>query len=318
MPCSAIAATCSSLSLRPSSAPCTLGCSVLTRPSIISGNPVTWDTSSTLTPEERRRLAVPPVERISTSSDARPRANSTTPVLSETEISARRTFIGASSLLPGTARGAAAPALHVRVDERLDVAVEHSLDVGRLVVGAQVLDLLVRRHHVRADLVAEVDLGLLAVGLLQLLVPRRLAELVELRLEHRHRRAPVLVLAALVLALHDDARRDVRDAHRGLGLVDVLPARAAGAVGVHAQVVVLDLDLALLQLGRDVDRREGRLPPVRRVKRRHAHEPVDADLVLQIAEGPVARDLVGRAAEAGRSEERRVGKEGECGWVRDE
>src|SRR5512133_3007591 len=42
-------------------------------------------------PASRRAAAVPPVETISTSSAARPRAKSTTPVLSETESSARRT-----------------------------------------------------------------------------------------------------------------------------------------------------------------------------------------------------------------------------------
>jgi hypothetical protein len=44
------------------------------------------------------------------------------------------------------------------------------------------------------------------------------------------------VLRALVLALDDDARRQVRDAHGGVGLVDVLAAGAGGAVGVDAQV----------------------------------------------------------------------------------
>ena len=47
---------------------------------------------------------------------------------------------------------------------------------------------------------------------------------------HGHR--AVLVLRALVLAGHDDPGRQMGDAHRGVGLVDVLPAGAAGAVGV--------------------------------------------------------------------------------------
>ena len=38
----------------------------------------------------------------------------------------------------------------------------------------------------------------------------------------------VLVLAALVLDGHHHARREVRDAHRRLGRVHVLPARARG------------------------------------------------------------------------------------------
>ena len=52
----------------------------------------------------------------------------------------------------------AQPALH----EPVEVAVEHGADVARLHVGAQVLDHLVRLQHVRADLAAPADLGLLA------------------------------------------------------------------------------------------------------------------------------------------------------------
>ena len=51
---------------------------------------------------------------------------------------------------------------------------------------------------------------------------------------------------ALGLALHDDARGQVRDAHRRLGLVDVLAARAGGAERVDAQVVVLEIDLVIV------------------------------------------------------------------------
>src|SRR5438045_629602 len=60
------------------------GCSVLTRPSIISGNPVTLETLVTATPAVSRTRAVPPVDTISYPRAARARANSTIPVLSET------------------------------------------------------------------------------------------------------------------------------------------------------------------------------------------------------------------------------------------
>jgi len=69
--------------------PCTRGCSVFTRPSMISGDSVYSETSMTGTPPSRSALAVPPVERISTPASESPFANSTTPDLSETEISAR-------------------------------------------------------------------------------------------------------------------------------------------------------------------------------------------------------------------------------------
>src|SRR5580704_10733332 len=69
--------------------PCTLGCSVFTRPPSISGHPVRSETSRTPMPASRSNLAVPPVETISIPSDASSRANSITPVLSYTLISAR-------------------------------------------------------------------------------------------------------------------------------------------------------------------------------------------------------------------------------------
>ena len=50
-------------------------------------------------------------------------------------------------------------------------------------------------------------------------------------------------LRALVLALDDDARGPVGDPHGRVGLVDVLAARAAGAVGVDLEVLVVDLDV---------------------------------------------------------------------------
>src|SRR5690606_5651088 len=88
MPCSAI--TASSMPARPSRPPWTTGCRVLTRPSIISGKPVTSETSRTASPASRRARAVPPVESSSTPRAARALASSTRPVLSDTDSRARR------------------------------------------------------------------------------------------------------------------------------------------------------------------------------------------------------------------------------------
>src|SRR6476646_6865326 len=77
------------------------GCSVFTRPPRISSWPVNSETSVTSTPASRSAVAVPPVERISTPSAASPLAKAATPVLSETEISARRTRTWPSSRLSG-------------------------------------------------------------------------------------------------------------------------------------------------------------------------------------------------------------------------
>src|SRR6185312_15770203 len=75
---------------RPSRPPCTLGCSVLTRPSMISGKPVSSLISRTGMPESRSAFALPPVETISMPSACRAPPMSARPVLSETLSSARR------------------------------------------------------------------------------------------------------------------------------------------------------------------------------------------------------------------------------------
>ena len=68
------------------------GCMVLTRPSSISGKPVTSSTSVTGMPESLRSRAVPPVEMTVTPMSVRALANDSTPLLLKTEISARLTF----------------------------------------------------------------------------------------------------------------------------------------------------------------------------------------------------------------------------------
>src|SRR5882757_8792927 len=70
------------------------GCSVLTRPSRISGKPVTCATSVTATPCSASSRAVPPVERILYFCRCRNSASSSTPVLSDTLISACGVIVG--------------------------------------------------------------------------------------------------------------------------------------------------------------------------------------------------------------------------------
>src|SRR3984957_11449417 len=94
MPCAIIACACSALSRIASKPPCTFGCRVLTRPSIISGNPVSSETSLTFNPTAAIALAVPPVETKSMPWAASARATSTSPDLAETDNNARGTRRG--------------------------------------------------------------------------------------------------------------------------------------------------------------------------------------------------------------------------------
>ena len=64
------------------------GCRVLTRPSSISGKPVSSATSVTGSALSASSFAVPPVDTSRMPSAASERAKSTMPVLSETEINA--------------------------------------------------------------------------------------------------------------------------------------------------------------------------------------------------------------------------------------
>src|SRR5262245_4770341 len=101
MLCSRNLAWCSALSRIARMPPWMRGCNVLTRPSSISGKPVTSATSSTFNPASASDLRVPPVETSSTPKPASALANSTSPVLSLTLTSARRMVRKSMKQLPG-------------------------------------------------------------------------------------------------------------------------------------------------------------------------------------------------------------------------
>src|SRR4029079_15417275 len=71
------------------------------------------------------------------------------------------------------------------------------------------------------------------------------------RAQDVHGGGAVLVLRAAVLHHHHDTGRDMGDADRGFGLVDVLAAGALRAHGLNPQIVVLDVDVDVLDLGQD-------------------------------------------------------------------
>src|SRR6476659_1310080 len=175
-------------------------------------------------------------------------------------------------------------------DEIVEVPVEHRLRIAHFVAGAQVLDSRLV-EHVRADLVTPADVRLRVLELRLLFLALAQLELVELRLQHCERLGAVAVLRPVRLALDDDVGGQVRDAHGGVGLVDVLSAGARCAIGVDAQVGRIDVELdRFVHLGIDEHAREGRMPSRVRVERTLAHEPVHAGLR---AEEPVRVFAVG-------------------------
>src|SRR3990170_3373827 len=153
-----------------------------------------------------------------------------------------------------------------RGHEPVEIAVEHVERRGRGHAGAQILDQLVGLKDIAADLVAPADVGLrrgagvgLGLAFLQLGLIETGAKLV-------HRLGLVLVLRSLVLALDDDVGRQVGDPDRAVGGVDVLPAGARRAIGIDAQVALVDLDVDILVDDRiDPDRGEAGVAPRGRI-----------------------------------------------------
>ncbi len=99
------------------------------------------------------------------------------------------------------------------------------------------------------------------------------------------------MLRALVLALDDDARGQVREAHGRVGLVDVLAAGAGGAVGVDAQVRRIDLlGLDLVDLGQHGHGAGRRVDAALRLRGGHALHAMGAGLELERGVDAAARD----------------------------
>src|SRR3990172_1545384 len=207
------------------------------RPATATG--ILWRSSSSrVAPSRARWRSAASWSRRKSLRKATPLARSSRSLTRRSAVSSRGAWPSSSLLIqsPRDAlrRGASADALlQARGDEVVEIAVEDGLGVALLDAGAQILDPRLV-EHVRADLVAPADVGLLVLERLLRFVPLAQLVLVELRLEHRHGLGAIAVLRAVVLALRDDPARKVRDPHRGVGAVDVLAAGARGAIGIDA------------------------------------------------------------------------------------
>src|SRR3712207_4928717 len=192
------------------------------------------------------------------------------------------------------------PVLQVGVDKGVDVAVQHAVDVRRLLARAVVFHQLVRVEDVGPDLGPPLDVRLLPAYGGDLPLPALALELEEARPQDPHRYLAVLVLAALVLALHHDPGRQVGDPDRRVGLVDVLPAGPRGPVGVYLEVLLVYLHLhPVVYDGGYGDGGEAGVPPRGGVERADPDEPVHAPLRGEEPEGVLARDGEGGAFYAG-------------------
>ena len=104
--------------------------------------------------------------------------------------------------------------------------------------------------------------------------------------QHLHGVVPVLELAALRLAEHHDARRQVGQTDGGGGLVDVLTACTAGSVGINTDIIRLDFNFRIiLNFRHNIAGRKRGLPSACAVEGRHTHQTVNPLLGFQIAIG---------------------------------
>src|SRR5712691_7327902 len=121
-------------------------------------------------------------------------------------------------------------------------------------VCAMIVDNIVGMDSYRADLRTKVSLHMLAFESGCLLFALLLLPLIEASLEQLHRDLAVLNLRAFILAGHDNARRDMAHAHRRVGLVDVLSARARRTIGIDFNIFGANGNLdSVLDVGHDLD-----------------------------------------------------------------
>src|SRR3954452_17677938 len=163
--------------------------------------------------------------------------------------------------------------LHRGGDDRLEVAVEHLVEVVGLVAGAVVRD-PVLRVVVGPDALAAVDGTDLRPPRLR---GRALCHFDRDRMQAGPQDTQglllVLQLRLLVLAADDDAGRQVRDADGGVRRVDALPAGPGRPEDVDAQVVRVDLDLDVLHLGQHENAGRAGVDPALGLRHR---DPLDA------------------------------------------
>ena len=106
-----------------------------------------------------------------------------------------------------------------------------------------------------------------------------------------HRLGAVLVLRTFVLHRDDDAGRQMGDAHRAFGFVDMLAARAGGTKDVDFQIFFVDRDIDIFHFRQDGDGRGGGMHAARSLRLRHALHAMHAGFELQPREDALAADL---------------------------
>ena len=107
------------------------------------------------------------------------------------------------------------------------------------------------------------------------------------------------MLRPFVLAAGNETRRQVRDAHGGVGRVHMLTPFAPRPVRVDAQIFDLDVDHnRIVNLGRNEHTRETCMPALGLIERRNAHQPMHPRFTGEQPKRKVTRDRKGRRLDA--------------------
>ena len=93
----------------------------------------------------------------------------------------------------------------ITFDKSVEIAVENGIDIAHLKAGSMILYHLIRLEDIAAYLASPGNLALCAVELGDLSVAFLLLEDIQSRFEDLHGLSAVLVLAALILALDNEA-----------------------------------------------------------------------------------------------------------------
>ena len=184
--------------------------------------------------------------------------------------------------------------LNSGLNHRLQVTIQHSIQVVRLVAGTVIRN-AVLREVVSTDTLRTVHgthlrstvCRVLSVNLL-LLVSQ------QARTQNAHRSFTVLQLRLLILHRHHNTGRKVSNTHRRVSGIHRLTAGARRTVHVNLQVVLVNLDfLGLIHLGEHQNTSSRSVDTALRLSRRNTLHTVHATLILQVRPHALSRLIRG-------------------------
>lgn len=189
-----------------------------------------------------------------------------------------------------------ASALHkICVNERFNVAVHDSLNIAGLLTRAMILDHCVGLENIAANLAAPFDFFHFTLNIRHVFHAFAFLDFKQLAAEHTHCCFAVLNLAAFVLALNNDTRREMRYADRGGCFVNMLSACSARTIGINTDIIGIYLNITriIVKNRSYIQRGKRGVPAPGGVKRGDSNKPVNTLFRLKVTVGIVPLALKG-------------------------